>query len=105
MSKYTFYCKYCLTSCAHAALKDHYFVKVNDSTRCHCAYSGSCKSDTRPLICADIMDAPLKKEYRCLKCQLSYCLVCIQSCQETHRDWVLESRNLSYFKCSRNNNT
>jgi len=88
MNKYMFYCKFCLTSCAHANLKDHYFVKVNESTRCVCAYSGCCKSDSRPMICADLMGADLKKEYQCMKCRLSFCIVCVESCLDSHREWV-----------------
>jgi hypothetical protein len=52
MNKYMHYCKFCVTNCAHAQLKDHYFVKVSESTRCVCAYSGCCKSDTKVVICA-----------------------------------------------------
>jgi hypothetical protein len=99
MNKYMFFCKFCLTSCAHAALKDHYFVKVNESTRCVCAYSGCCKSDCRPMICADMMGADLKKEYQCMKCRLSYCIVCVEGCLDSHREWVVERREMSYFQC------
>ena len=68
MNKYIYYCKFCATKCMHAQLKDHYLVKVAESTRCSCAYSGCCKSDTKVNICGDKMGAVLKKEYQCLKC-------------------------------------
>ena len=76
-AKSIFYCKYCVTHCLHADLKDHYFIKVTESTRCVCAYSGCCKSEGKVVICADKLGAVLKKEWQCWKCQLSYCMVCV----------------------------
>lgn len=55
-----YYCKFCVSNCLTES-KDHYFVKVSEATRCVCAYSGQCKSDTKAAVCADKMGAPFKK--------------------------------------------
>lgn len=61
MNKYMHYCKFCASNCGHAQLKDHYFVKAGENTRCVCAYSGCCKSDTKVVICGDKLGATIKK--------------------------------------------
>ena len=104
MAKHMYYCGFCMKSCAHVNLKDHYFVRVEESTRCICAYSGSCKSDNQPTICADLMGVTLRKQYHCLKCKANLCLACIQICQQAHPDWVQERKELAYFKCKSKDN-
>jgi hypothetical protein len=99
MNKYMYYCRFCLTSCGHQLLKDHYFVKVSESTRCVCAYSGCCKSENKPAVCGDKIGASLKKEYQCMKCLASYCMVCAEGCLDLHREWVKECKELSFFRC------
>lgn len=94
------YCKFCMVNCMHATVKDHYFVKMYESSRCVCAYSGYCKSENKPVVCGDRMGAELKKEYQCFKCLMSFCMVCITQCQEGHREWVKECAGLGFFKCS-----
>ena len=99
VAKKLYFCSFCMKNCGHMNQKDHYFVRVEAGTRCSCAYSGACKSDNKATICADVMGVPLKKEYKCLKCKFSACMVCAEACKEGHRDWVRECKELSYFRC------
>jgi hypothetical protein len=98
MSKYMHYCRFCMTTCA-SHHKDHHFVKVAEGTRCVCAYSGGCKSENKPAVCADKIGATLKKEYQCNRCMASLCIVCVDNCLQLHREWVRECKELSFFKC------
>ena len=50
-------------------------------------------------ICAEELKISKKKKYYCFKCNKKMCQACIVGCQEGHREWIEDGKEIVVFKC------